>query len=317
MPFARTGRLTGFHAGSTGAFPGRREEPKMRRIFMTTALLACFIAPAFAQTPEWQGVEKVFGRKGVVQADMLKITFPRTDLQVKAGEVTVEPGLALTSWIGFKAMGTRAMMMGDLVLLEGEVAPVMAKLVAEGIRVTALHNHLIGTVPVVMYLHFGGEGDAEQLAGSLRSALSLSGTPLGPPPPAATPVAKPDWTQVEAIFGRTGVKKGNLFQVGFPRKEKIVEEGMEVPPYLGMATGINLQIVGGKAAATGDFVLTGSEVNRVVKALIDNGIAVTAIHSHMLFESPRLFFLHFWGYDEPEKLARGLRAALDKTNSMK
>jgi Domain of Unknown Function (DUF1259) len=105
--------------------------------------------------------------------------------------------------------------------------------------------------------------------------------------------------------------------VGFPRKEKISEKGMEVPPYLGMATGINLQMVGSKAATTGDFVLIGSEVNPVVKALVNHGIAVTAIHSHMLFESPRLFFLHFWGYDTPEKLASGLKAALDKINLAK
>jgi hypothetical protein len=131
------------------------------------------------------------------------------------------------------------------------------------------------------------------------------------------PAAPVDWGKVEAIFGTTGRKIGNLLQVSFARKEKITEKGMEVPSYLGMATGINLQMVGSKAATTGDFVLLGDEVNPVVKALIDHGIAVTAIHSHMLFESPRLFFLHFWGYDDPERLARGLKAALDKTSSMK
>ncbi|HEY6871737.1 MAG TPA: DUF1259 domain-containing protein [Geobacteraceae bacterium] len=284
----------------------------MKGIWAVFALLLCSVTSVFAQTEDWQGVEKVFARKGMVQGDMFKVTFPRSDLSVKVGEVAVEPGLALTSWIGFKAKGKRAMMMGDLVLLEEEVGPVMAKLVAEGVEVTALHNHLLRTTPVVMYLHFSGEGDPAKLAGAMRSALSVSGTLLGSPAPEVSPSAPPDWSKVEAILGKTGQKKGNLLQVSFPRKEKIMERGMEVPPYLGVATGINLQMVGDQAAITGDFVLLAGEVNPVVKALVDHGIAVTAIHSHMLHESSRLFFLHFWGYDQPEKLASGLKAALDE-----
>jgi len=284
----------------------------MKRIIFVTILLICSSSFVHAAQRDWQGVETALGRKGAVQGDMFKVAFPRTDLSVKMGEVPVEPGLALTSWIGFKTMGKRAMVMGDLVLLETEVGPVMAKLVAEGMKITALHNHLIGTTPAVLYLHFSGKGDTAKLAGAMRAALSVSATPLGPPATEVSPAVPPDWSKVEAIFGKSGTKKGNLFQVGFPRKEKIIEKGMEVPPYLGMATGINLQMVGDKAATTGDFVLIGSEVNPVVKALVDHGIAVTAVHSHMLFETPRLFFLHFWGYDQPEKLASGLKAALDE-----
>ena len=126
-----------------------------------------------------------------------------------------------------------------------------------------------------------------------------------------------DWSKVEAILGQTGQKKGALLQLSFPRMETIRENGMTVPPFLGMATGLNLQLVGGKAATTGDFVLLAQEVNPVVRALTEHGIAVTAVHSHMLFESPRLFFLHFWGYDDPEKLANGLKAALEKINLAK
>lgn len=287
----------------------------MKRTVMFLVLALWGFSTAYAQPAGWDGVEKALGRKGAAQGDMFKVTFPRSDLAVKIGEVPVEPGLALTSWIGFKKMGKRAMMMGDLVLLETEVGPVMGRLVAEGVKITALHNHLIGTVPVVLYLHFSGEGDPARLAGSMRSALAATATPMGPPAE-AKPVAA-DWGKVEAVFGKTGQKKGMLLQLGFPRKGKITEKGMEVPPYLGVATGINMQMVGDKAATTGDFVLIGSEVNPVVTALVDHGIAVTAIHSHMLSESPRLFFLHFWGYDTPEKLAGGLKAALDKTNSVR
>jgi hypothetical protein len=287
----------------------------MKRLLVPFTLLLYLSSSIVSQAAEWQGVEQIFGQKGMVQGDMFKVTLPRTDLAVKVGEVVVEPGLALTSWIGFRGMGKRAMMMGDLVLLETEVAPVMAKLVAQGIEITALHNHLLRTTPVVMYLHFSGEGDPVKLAAAMRAALSVSGTPLGAPTPSASAPVPPDWAKVEAILGKSGQKRGALLQVSFPRKEKIMEKGMDVPPYLGMATGINLQMVGSKAAATGDFVLVADEVNPVVKVLVDHGIAVTAVHSHMLYESPRLFFLHFWGYDEPAKLAAGLKAALDRTGS--
>ncbi|HEX9022262.1 MAG TPA: DUF1259 domain-containing protein [Geobacteraceae bacterium] len=288
----------------------------MKRTLLFCAFALLSFTSAYAQSTGWDGVEKVFGRKGAVQGDMYKITFPRSDLKVLIGEVPVEPGLALTSWIGFAKMGKQAMMMGDLVLLENEVAPVIAKLVAEGVDVTALHNHLIGTSPAVLYLHFSGRGKPEKLAGAMRAALASSATPLEPPA-AQEAAAPPDWSKVEAILGKKGQKKGNLLQFGFPRKETIKEEGMIVPPYLGMANSVNLQKVGDKAATTGDFVLIGSEVNPVIKALVSHGIAVTAVHSHMLFESPRLFFLHFWGYDEPEKLAAGLKSALGKVNLAK
>lgn len=290
----------------------------MKRIWGVATLLlvlSCAATPGWCA--DWQGVEQIFGRPGTVQGEMFKLTFPRSELSVKVGEVTVEPGLALTSWIAFMGTDARAMIMGDLVLTEKEVAPVMARLVGQGIEITALHNHLLNTSPVVMYLHFSGTGEAKKLAEAMRSALALSGTPLGAPSSPAPQTKPADWTRVEAVFARQGLKKGNLFQVSFPRKEAIEERGMAVPAFLGMATGINFQAVGDKAATTGDFVLLADEVNPVVRALVDHAIAVTAIHSHMLRESPRLFFLHFWGYDEPEKLARGLKAALDRTNIVK
>jgi hypothetical protein len=270
-----------------------------------------------AQPPAWQEVETALGRKGAVQEDMLKVTFPRADLKVTVGDVPVEPGLALTSWIGFRKTGNMAMMMGDLVLLEREIPQVIAKLNAAGIAVTALHNHLLSESPTVRYLHFSASGDPKKLAEAMRSALSTTGTPMEAQTTAASQPPLIDWSKVEAILARTGQKKGNLIQFGFPRREKIKEQGMTIPPYLGTATAINMQVVGNKAATTGDFVLVADEVNPVIQALLGNNIAVTAIHSHMLHESPRLFFLHFWGYDEPEKLAKGLKAALDKTNSLK
>lgn len=275
-----------------------------------------FFTIASAQTPNWQAVEKVFGRKGAVQGDVFKITFPRSDLRVKIGEVSIEPGLALTSWVAFKPMGSQTMMMGDLVLLEGEVIPVMSRLVASGVEVTGLHNHLAGESPKVMYMHYHGQGEPTKLAETMKAAITLTKTPLTPTQPQQSP-STVDWKKVESVLGWTGQHKGNLLQISIPRAETITENGMDVPPSMGVATSINIQMVGDKAATTGDFVLLGSEVNPVIKALTEHGIAVTAIHNHMLTDSPRLFFLHFWAVDDTEQLVKGLKAALDKTNSAK
>ena len=277
----------------------------------------------YPQTKGWEDVEKVFGKKGMVQDGVFKITFPRSDLKVKIGTFPVAPGLALTAWIGFikspgdgMGMGGSTMMMGDMVLLDKEVAPVISRIVSENLKITALHNHIIGETPDIKYLHFSGIGNAVKLAESIKSVFSVTGTPLTPPKMQSQTV-NPDWSKVEAVLGTKGNHNGNLLQYGFPRNEKLTESGMDIPPYMGMATGITFQMEGGKAAITGDFVLLADEVNPVVKALTENGITVTAIHNHMLFDNPRLFMLHFWAVDDPGKLAAGIKAALDKTNSKK
>ena len=276
---------------------------------------------AIAQQNNWTKIEKVFDKKGSVQDGVFKITFPRSDLKVRVGDFSVAPGLALTSWIGFiKAnnnsmmIDDQTMMMGDLVLLDNEVALVISKIVSLNLEVTALHNHILGETPTVKYVHFSGKGDAVKLAGAIMAVISVTGTPLTAPQ-AQNLAAKPDWSKVEAVLGLSGKQNGNLLQYGFPRLEKLTESDMELPPYMGMATGINFQMDGNKAAITGDFVLLADEVNPVVKALTENGIAVTAIHNHMLYDNPRLFMMHFWAVGDPEKLAKGLKAALEKTNS--
>ena len=286
----------------------------MKRLLLGFSLLLCASSLTDAQSPDWQPLEIVFGRKGVVQGDVCKFTYPRSDLRVKVGEVTIEPGLALTSWIAFKGMGNSPMMMGDLVLLDSEVGPVMNKLVADSVEVTSLHNHILGESPRIMYMHFSGHGNRIKLAETLKSALKLTSTPF------TLPVQQQssntfDWTKVESILGRTGQHKGNVLQLSIPRAETFTENGMTIPASMGVATAINFQKVGEKAVTTGDFVLLASEVNPVVKALTEQSIAVTAIHSHMLFESPRLFFLHFWGFDVAERLATGLKGALEKTHT--
>ncbi len=288
----------------------------MKRISILLFLFFSSFSFAALPQPDWQTVERVFGLKGMVQGEVFKITFPRSDLKVMVNETSIEPGLGLTSWIAFKQMGSQTIMMGDLVLLTSEVGPVMAKLVSSNLLVTALHNHIIGESPNVMYMHFNGQGEPVKLAETMKAVLALTNTPLTPPQPQQS-FPSIDWSKVESILGWTGQRKGNLLSIAIPRAKAITENGMEIPPSLGVATALNFEIIGKKAATTGDFVLTANEVNSVVKALTEHGITVTAIHNHMLTESPRLFFLHFWGVDEPEKLAEGLKAALDKINYSK
>jgi len=254
--------------------------------------------------------------------DVFRVAMPRTDLKVKVQGVDVKPGFALGSYAAFKKMGNETMVMGDLVLLDEEVQNVMARLFAKGMAVTALHNHLNEMSPHVMYMHYSGHGDAVQLATSLHEALSASATPLGQA--AAAPSASGggpdiDQKQVEAALGRTGRVNNGILQVSVARAEKITEGGgMELLPAMGVNTALNFQPTGdGKAAITGDFVLIDREVVQVAKALRDHGIQVTALHNHGLDDNPRLFYMHFWANDDAVKLARGLRAALDLTNSKK
>ncbi len=278
---------------------------------------------ANAQQNSWSAVEKILGRSGAEHTGVFKVTFPRTDLKVKVGDFSINPGLALTSWVGFlktginsagMAMDDQVMMMGDLVLLDKEVAPVISKIIASGLEVTAIHNHLIGESPAVKYVHFSGEGTATRLAESIRSVISVMGTPLTTQ--GQNLEVQTDWSLVQAVLGK-GNAKGNLLQFSFPRSEKLTESGMEIPPYMGMSTGVNFQMEGTRAAIAGDFVLLADEVNPVAKALTDNGISVTALHNHMLYDNPRLFMMHFWAVGDPVKLAVGIKSALDKTNSKK
>jgi len=279
-----------------------------------------FISSAHAEDVDWQKVDETLGRKPAVSGDVRRYGFPRSDLNVTLDGVTIKPSLALGGWLAFKPMHGEAMVMGDLVLLETEIRPVMAKLAQGGLEITAVHNHLLRASPETFYMHVGGHGDPVKMASVIRDALSISKTPLSASPASAPPEIDLDTAQLDQIIGVKGKNNGGVYGFAVPRRDAISESGMEMAPAgpLGVAQGINFQPTGsGKAAITGDFVLTGNEVNPVIHALLSNGIEVTAIHSHMLDEQPRLFFMHFWANDDAVKLAKGLRAALDKTASTK
>lgn len=293
----------------------------MKRTLSVLCFLCLYVsANAAQQKASWKAVDDAMGRQGQDQPDGAhRFAMPRSDLKVTAGGVEIKPGFALGSWAAFLTMGGHTDVMGDLVLTDSEIGPVMQKLVDSGIEITALHNHLLNESPHIMYMHIHGQGDAVKLATSLHDALALSKTPAAAPAPSGTPPDLGfDSKQVDTIMGQPGKNNNGIYQYSIPRAEKITDGGMTVPNSLGVATGINFQPTGGgKAAITGDFVMIGKEVNPVIKALRQNGIAVTALHSHMLEEQPRLYFMHFWANDDALKLAKGLRAALDQTNSAK
>jgi hypothetical protein len=271
------------------------------------------------QAIDWDVVGQALGKSGqVMPGDVYRVGMPRTDLSVVVEGVPVKAGFALGSYAAFRQMGDQAMVMGDLVLLDEEVPAVMSGLFDGGLQVTALHNHLNQVSPHVMYMHYSGMGDAVQLARSLHQALSASGTPLdmspAPPPPASSEL---DTAQLDSILGRSGrLQGGGVFQYSVARSESLTEGGIELLPAMGVATAINFQPTdGGRAAITGDFVLTATEVNPVANTLRANGVEVTALHNHALADQPRLFYMHFWANDDPVRLAHALRAAIDETNS--
>ncbi|SFM97858.1 protein of unknown function [Bradyrhizobium sp. Rc3b] len=282
---------------------------------------ACFIASAHAQDLDWKKVDETLGRKPVVADDVHRYGFPRTDLTVTLDGVTIKPALALGGWLAFKPAHGGAMVMGDLVLLETEIKPVMAKMIASGIEITAVHNHLLRASPATFYMHVAGHGDPVKLASAIHDALAESKTPLTVAAPAGPPPAIDlDTAKLDQVIGVKGQANGGVYQFNVKRRDPITEDGMLLTPVgaMGVAIAINFQPTGaGKAAITGDFVLTSDEVNPVIVALRTHGIEVTALHSHMLDEQPRLFFMHFWANDDAVKLANGLRAALDKTASTK
>jgi hypothetical protein len=277
-------------------------------------VMALLPLAAAAQGLDDAKIDTQLGRSGQKIGDVYKVGFPRTDLQVSVHGLAIKPGLALGSWAAFTGTDDSAVVMGDLVLLEDEVNPVVDKLKSAGFEVTAIHNHLAHETPHVMYMHYMGHGPAAQLATSIRTALSASKTPLEKPAAAEEPPSPPAW--VDALgkkLGRKGTFKGGVLAYGIPRANQVTMDGMTIAPAAGVAEAINFQAAdSGNVATTGDFVLTAAEVNPVLSELRSHDIAVTALHSHMLAEEPRLFFMHFWAVGSPETVGAGIDAALKR-----
>jgi len=288
--------------------------------YSSIAVLGLCIAGSLS-AQDWKSVEAAMGRPGVAQAgDVYRFNFPRGDMHVTVGDVAIKPSLALGGWIAFKKHGDAYTAMGDLVLADSEVTPVLTRLQQGGVEQTAIHHHLLHESPRVIYMHVHAHGDAVKIAETIHAAMMLTRAPAPAPPgsPVTPPAMDLDTAGIAKALGYSGRANGGVYQVSVPRAETIREGDFEIPPTMGLGTAINFQPTGGgKAAITGDFVMLAGEVNNVIRALRENGIEATSLHSHLLGEEPRLYFMHFWANDDALKLARGLRAALDKTNSRK
>lgn len=294
-------------------------------VALTTALVATAAAPARSSSPDvdWKAVDAALGRTGMEQpGNVRRYGMPRSDLRVTVQGVAIRPAFALGSWVAMTPHEDGVMAMGDLVLREDELSPVIDALQAGGVEQTAIHHHLVRESPRILYVHIHGTGDPVKLARTVRTALARTGTPASAPTAggarggAGADRLGIDTAAIARVLGHSGRVNGGVFQVSVPRAETIREHGVEVPASMGLATAINFQPTGGgKAAITGDFVMLGTEVNAVIRALRANGIELVSLHNHALGEEPRLFFGHFWANADALTLARGLRAGLDATNS--
>src|SRR6202171_5713004 len=307
-----SGKVINQHLGAT-------KERTMKRNLMLVTLVAAVAFPTLAGAADidWKKVDAALGKTAAVSGEVHRYGIPRADLHVTLDGVAIKPALALGGWVAFAPMHGEAMVMGDLVLLETEITPVMTKLLDSGLDITAIHNHILRASPATFYRHVGGHGDPEKMATLIRSALSsASKTPFAAPATTAgpAPTVDLDTAKLDEIMGVKGTANGGVYQFGVPRRDPPTESGMQVNAALGGANAIGFQPTGnGKAAITGDFLVTDSEVNPLIRALRAGDIEVTAIHSHMLDEQPRMFFIHFWANDDALKLARNVRAALETT----
>jgi hypothetical protein len=302
-------------------------EALMTRTFALTLLLSLLTAASRAQTPAAQqpahppgldvsAIDRAIGKSGQTMGDVYRISFPRSDLTVSVGGVKVKPGLALGSWAAFKSKGAAgAVVHGDLVLTDTELNPVISAMQQHDFAITAVHNHLAGETPRIMYVHYWGEGAAPTLAQHLKDALGRSKTPIAAAAPAASAPAADDLPAdaIQNAIGLKGTVTNGVLALSQPRPETIQMKGVTLPPAMGMATSINFQSAGGgKVATTGDFVMIADEVNKVARALRQHDIEITALHNHMLHGTPELYFMHFWAVGDATKIASGLRAALDQ-----
>lgn len=282
-------------------------------VFFTVAFVAVtfFIATATANADDLDQVEKILGAKGQVQEGALIVRFPRTDISVTIDGQPLPTAMGFVSWTAWKNMGDQTLVMGDLVLLEKEVNPVISALEEVGISIAALHNHFMREQPRVMFMHIEGMGKGADLARGLKNALGKTATPqpLGPESPQA-PVPL-DTRRLEDILGYSGSNAGGVFKITVARPG-VMSHGMELTSSLGMNSWAGFVGSNERAHVAGDMAMTAPEVNRVSRALRNGGIEVVAVHNHMLDEQPRMFFLHYWGSGPAEKLAQTVRSAFDQ-----
>jgi uncharacterized protein DUF1259 len=280
-----------------------------------TLLASPALAQGNAQQLNTDGIAQAIGKPGETTGPMYKVSFPRSDLSVRVGNLAVKPALALMAWAAFVKSGNTAFTYGDLVVLEDEINPVISKLEEKGLELSALHNHLLHETPRIMYIHFVGRGDEVELAKGVREAIALTKSPLVSAP--SGPETKPQIaTEIEKVVGYQGSMGGDVFHITVPRDDiHVASMSTMVPGVMGMNTPFNFQFDGKNAAVNGDFMLRPTELNPVIRVLRANGIEVASIHNHLVDNEPQLVFMHFWAYGDAVNLAKGLKAALDRIGS--
>jgi len=266
-------------------------------------------------------IEKITGMKGKENNGQYKITVPQNDLNVTVDGFKIIPAMGLGSWIAFSPSPEGAMIMGDIILTETDLAPFQQEVIRQGLTITAIHNHFLRNHPAVMYMHLGGMGKTGEMAQKVKAVFDKV-TQLRGKNPASAPADSVENTidtkKLDAIIGNKGEMSKGVYKYTIGRLDvHLKEHGLPVTSFAGFNTWAAWQGTDDKAAVAGDFTMLENEVEPVIKALIENGIEVVALHNHMVHEQPRIFFLHYWGVGPAEKLAKGLKAALDETGKEK
>lgn len=301
---------------------------RLVRLLISTAAAASLASRAGAQAssrpdttkhgtqdPRWVPIRRAFDQ-GEVEGGYFRINLPRSDLQVRIGDAALSPRFEFTSYVGFAPVGSREVLaMGEVILRQDEVPAVLAEAHRRGIHVTAVHNHLIGETPRIMYVHVMAEGAPETVATGLRAVFARSATPLEPP---REEQISADWSAVDAVLGTHSEAEGRVAEYVFPREERLRVHGVAVESTGALETASEVvfqQLGGGRVASTGELFVLPSEVEPVVRALDEHGLHVTAIHNHMVDDAPRMYWIHWFATGDGPTLARGVAAALGHMNS--
>jgi hypothetical protein len=289
-------------------------------LFTATATAAAAVEnPGSTAALDTAQIERLTGAKGKLdpsEPGVFKVSVPRSDLTVTAAGVRLTPPMGLTSWAAFKRAGDHTVVMGDTVMLEDQVNAVLSAALDNGLEVTALHNHFFWDSPKVMFMHIGGSGDEATLAaavGKVLTTIKETSGGKGDIPRADIDPAKTtlDPMKIEAVIGRKGQLADGVYKVTIGRSTQM--HGQTVSTAMGVNTWAAFAGSDERAVVDGDFAMLEPELQAVLKALRGAGIDIVAIHQHMAGEDPRIVFLHYWGMGRAEDLARGLKAALDRT----
>ncbi len=264
-------------------------------------------------------IEQITALKGVEKNGEYKITIPQNDLNVVVDGFKIIPAMGLGSWAAFTPCADSAMVMGDIILTEADLAPVQQEVVKQGFAITAIHNHFVRNKPIVMYMHIDRSGDITSLANGVKAIFDKVKQSRGKDPKEGksdSVVNSLNIPALDSIIGHKGELNKGVYKYTIGRPDvSLREHGKPVSTFMGFNTWAAWQGTPEKAAVCGDFAMLENEVEPVIRALVNNGIEVVAVHNHMVHENPKIFFLHYWGVGKAEVLARGLRTALDQTGS--